>query len=779
MRKTLFVQFTAILLVFFLHLISAQLTYSKTWPKLVDPAFDPSIPKKLIVEIDKGKFRKFQINLIKANKSSVRLIGEAFKKKFPATFSWTDQSNEKVSNRGKLRIQGQGMDHIRLVKKSQLISSISVKLKTGNLGGITRFKLLLPDTRGGSQEIFITTFLEKIGLLAPYTRFVNVNFNGIKLSMLFQEVAAKELLERYGLREAPIIESDERQPWLNRISKGGRVPDSACCFGILDNRNWLRSDAHIKIAQNALAKWAQHVLETNPTPLIANHKDKIYSLDEIPIQLKDTSYQEIAFALTAEHGLGGFNRKFYYDPMYNKLAPIYYDGYDGVHPLDIKRLENISLDAINPAILDRIVKPGVLEDVLSAYQDRGGRDGELVKIILEQLILKAKSYSRKKDAEPEKMALFNKTLQYDLGPRKYPFAYTAWDQNNRNQLCLVKVVGSNTQEVLIGNTTFKKNTTVECQEIEPAVTYKALEGRLSFSHNTLSSKITVSTLGSGVFTKQNFVPKPLFDKVLVEVHEDQLLQNPEIQVSEDSTVWIRFGNGTKPHPKTLSIKLMGYSEKQGRIILSGNLENLHKIRIKGENRDKETFSTTSIAAPFDDRLLTGCLTILDAKMNNLKIEAGPLSCEDSINIIRSSGEGIEINVSEAKSDALDVDFSKVNFSSISVAKAGNDCVDFSAGNYVVEKAELANCGDKGISVGEKAKAEIKYFRVDGANIGIASKDSSDVIISKSNIKNVRNCFASYKKKQEFDGAKLRINERPYGCANNDFKDKHSSIIHSK
>ena len=86
MRKTLFVQFTAILLVFFLHLISAQLTYSKTWPKLVDPAFDPSIPKKLIVEIDKGKFRKFQINLIKANKSSVRLIGEAFKKKFPATF---------------------------------------------------------------------------------------------------------------------------------------------------------------------------------------------------------------------------------------------------------------------------------------------------------------------------------------------------------------------------------------------------------------------------------------------------------------------------------------------------------------------------------------------------------------------------------------------------------------------------------------------------------------------------------------------------------------------
>ncbi len=779
MRKTLFVQFTAILLVFFLHLISAQPTYSRTWSKLVDPVFDPSIPKEIIVEIDKGKFRKFQINLIKANKSAVRLISRVAKKKYPATFSWKNQNNEWVSNRGKLRIHGQGMDHIRLINKTQLLSSTSVKLKTGNLGGITRFKLLLPDTRGASQEIFITTFLEKIGLLAPYTRFVSVNLNGIKSSMLLQEVAAKELLERYGLREAPIIESDERQPWLNRISKGGQVPDSACCFGILDNRNWLRSDTHIKIAQNALAKWAQHVLETNPTPLIRNHRDKIYSLDEIPIQIKDTSYQEIVFALTAEHGLGAMNRKFYYDPMYNKLAPIYYDGYDGVNPLDMKRLENISLDAINPAILERIVKPGFLEDVLSTYQDRGGRDGELVKIILEQLILKAKSYSRKKEAEPEKMALFNKTLKYNLGPRKYPFAYTARDQNNRNQLCIVRV-GSDSQRILVENTAFKQNTNVECQEIPNAVSHKALEGRLSFLHSSISTKIHVSTLGSGVFTGQNFIPKPLFNNELVQAHEDQFLQNPEIQVSEGSTVWIRFGNGTKPHPKTLSIKLMGYSEKQGRIILSGNLENLHNIRIKGGNRDKEAFSTTSIAkAPFDDRLLTGCLTILDAKMNNLKIEAGPLSCEDSINIVRSSGEGIEINVSKAKSDALDVDFSKVNFSSISVAKAGNDCVDFSAGNYVVEKAELANCGDKGISVGEKAKAEIKYFRVDGADIGIASKDSSDVIISKSNIKNVRNCFASYKKKQEFDGAKLRINERPYGCANNDFKDKHSSIIHSK
>ena len=63
-----------------------------------------------------------------------------------------------------------------------------------------------------------------------------------------------------------------------------------------------------------------------------------------------------------------------------------------------------------------------------------------------------------------------------------------------------------------------------------------------------------------------------------------------------------------------------------------------------------------------------------------------------------------------------------------------------------------------------------------SNIGIASKDASEVYINKSRILNTNDCLAAYKKKQEFDGGFLKIaNSECKNFKRHKFEDEFSKI----
>ena len=99
-------------------------------------------------------------------------------------------------------------------------------------------------------------------------------------------------------------------------------------------------------------------------------------------------------------------------------------------------------------------------------------------------------------------------------------------------------------------------------------------------------------------------------------------------------------------------------------------------------------------------------------------------CEDSVNIIKRSGKIEKIEVSNAFSDAVDIDFSNIIIKQLNVTQANNDCFDVSGGEYYIENALLNKCGDKGISVGESSELQGTQIKINDSNIGIASKDSS-------------------------------------------------------
>ena len=107
-------------------------------------------------------------------------------------------------------------------------------------------------------------------------------------------------------------------------------------------------------------------------------------------------------------------------------------------------------------------------------------------------------------------------------------------------------------------------------------------------------------------------------------------------------------------------------------------------------------------------------------------------------------------------DGLDIDFSDVSIDNIFISGSNNDCLDLSYGNYRLGNVKLYNCGDKGLSVGEKSIVYNDYIEVQNTDIGIASKDSSLTKLNTVNLKTTKTCVSAYKKKQEFNGGYLSV-----------------------
>ena len=194
-------------------------------------------------------------------------------------------------------------------------------------------------------------------------------------------------------------------------------------------------------------------------------------------------------------------------------------------------------------------------------------------------------------------------------------------------------------------------------------------------------------------------------------------------------------------------------ENNGKILFLGGILDRWNINFEGKINDKGN----DLKNNFDNlNNLTGCLNFYEVEFNLVNINSVNSLCEDSINIVRSKGNISSIEVNDSSSDALDVDFSKLLINNIKVTSALNDCVDLSSGDYNLGELKLKNCGDKGLSVGEKSTIKLNKIYVDFANYGIASKDSSTVNLKNAIFKNLKICLSAYNKKQEYNGGFIYI-----------------------
>ena len=256
--------------------------------------FDPVIPDQIYIELNKKNLGIYANHIYQIQDDKNLNIHPRNKKYFSGNISFKKNNKfEKLKIR--LRIVGDWKDHTNV---NTLISSLQIRIQNGNIGGITKFRLYLPETRKKNNEILWSVIHEKFGFPTLYRKMVKININNNIYNAIFEEVPSKEFLERWSIRESPIIEYDERQIWLDRYNnKENKNTENFQRYKI-DNIKFIKSDIDNLIAQRAL-----NIIETK----IIKKFDKLNKKN-------------------APHGLVKHNRKYIYDPIYNLHLPLYFDG---------------------------------------------------------------------------------------------------------------------------------------------------------------------------------------------------------------------------------------------------------------------------------------------------------------------------------------------------------------------------------------------------------------------------------------------------------------------
>ena len=495
-------------------------------------------------------------------------------------------------------------------------------------------------------------------------------------------------------------------------------------------------------------------------------------------------FDALLFGLGGSHSLSYDDRRFYYNSLYTAFEPIYYDGnsnilsvagYDWYQDKFVNKLEKWKL--IKPLILNhdenlnREKKNIIFNPVPTSSAKKGAKAGikriqsldkklllnslhengfniiqeQHLDMVLSEVtkrlyqIIDAKTYDQKLVLEKkiysqyfDKME-FKDDLQlvFNKGPRFQNFdnKINVEDCNYLLQNCLVTPVSKKGIFDLLEQNNFNNDK----YKIYVGITKKKYENAISErSKNLLKSKLEYKKIN----------------------------ETFNLSITKDTKYSVDIKN------KILNLEFLDLNSRA--VIFKSQLDSW---TINTNYNGKEKFKSENIYG------LTGCLTVVDSILHKVNFTAINSKCEDSINFIRSEGNVAKVTVKEAQSDAVDADFSNLEFDVLSVEGSINDCLDVSFGNYNLKNVSLNNCGDKGISVGENSILKSNKTFIRNSKIGVASKDSSQVFLEKISLNNVNLCLSAYNKKQEFGGGLIRMNN--FECLNFKKKvdiDSYSNII---
>jgi len=662
-----------------------------------------------------------------------------------------------------IKLHGDFLDHIEIID-GYIIPSMRVNLKNGNFNGITEFILLRPKTRYFDNEIFVTTIFKFLGFLSPRTFYVNVKIGDKVIPYILQESLKKEFLENNNLVEGPIIRLKED------------FSTDHLEMSRIENAEWIKDNYNkFQITLNALGEYNLNVLYSYKSKIGINEDGIIkFKNPDSENLININRFDALMYAVGAVHGLSYDDRRFYYHNIYSKFEPIYYDGmsnilssinydpysgkYKKIYFANYKKLDelfpefekNYTREPIkkysNSAVSITAFKgaESILRDVqkinksqlLISLKKNGLKDftDEKLTLVLDKIILRLKTINNHKN---------NLSIdQSNLDKQVYSKYKTQMKLNNKIKLYF-----------LIKDNIFNKNFDLKkieicsydllnctIKEINNEKLYKLINQNSFNNDQVIFLSMTKNQYMNNQFTT---IKNDLFNSFKKKNINNQIkiLYNEYVNLIYD---------------QNKNLLEINYSSNSGRVLIYESILNNIEISINNlslkNNRDFNNIFN-----------ITGCFTILDSSLQNLVINASNLNCEDSVNIIRSNGTIKDLKIFNSNSDGLDIDFSSISIDQLFVENSLNDCADFSFGNYLINNARLQNCGDKAVSVGERSMFEIKKLDVTNSFLGIASKDSSSVKIYQLNIKNVNDCVAAYKKKQEFGYSNIFI--KNFNCDN--------------
>ncbi len=157
------------------------------------------------------------------------------------------------------------------------------------------------------------------------------------------------------------------------------------------------------------------------------------------------------------------------------------------------------------------------------------------------------------------------------------------------------------------------------------------------------------------------------------------------------------------------------------------------------------------------RQFSGAVTFYDSDVSIVNSTFSEnRSGDDSLNVVRGEIMFQDVLFNKSLADGLDLDFVQGNLTGLRFLESGNDGLDASGSHLRLRDISVFGAGDKGISIGEGTFAEVSGLEVERAQIGIASKDSSEVVVREPRFDDCDVGFAAYQKKPEFGPARIVV-----------------------
>ena len=148
--------------------------------------------------------------------------------------------------------------------------------------------------------------------------------------------------------------------------------------------------------------------------------------------------------------------------------------------------------------------------------------------------------------------------------------------------------------------------------------------------------------------------------------------------------------------------------------------------------------------------MTGCLSFYESDVDIRNSNFINAQCEDALNIVKSDFSILNMLIEGARADAFDSDFSTGLIASSEFIASGNDGIDVSGTTLKIENITMKEIGDKAVSVGEKSTLTATNVEIDGAVLGLVSKDLSQARAEDIKFFNIKGtALMGYIKKAEY------------------------------
>lgn len=147
-------------------------------------------------------------------------------------------------------------------------------------------------------------------------------------------------------------------------------------------------------------------------------------------------------------------------------------------------------------------------------------------------------------------------------------------------------------------------------------------------------------------------------------------------------------------------------------------------------KEKSTLNNVSFTATNEFQAgilkLTGGVTFYKSDVSITNSTFQNNNSEDALNIIESDFLISNSNFHDSPSDALDSDFSTGLVVGSNFSDIAGDALDYSGSTVIMRDLFIKNIKDKGVSGGENSYLTVEKSIIENSDIGIASKDGSEV-----------------------------------------------------